>query len=554
MSADLPIVVSWFGDSDCVALNKFRLFKKLPLTSQGSVLNQNRPLSACDEKHGHNGPLRTFTDEIKAATVYILVSLKYKDDLLYIKKWVERGCRANVITVPTNVKDPSSYDEVKEALFAFHDKYWDEEDADRYIFNVTPGTSAMEAVTLYLAHTYFIGARTYQTISPDHVKKDEKPYREVNLPFRLPSVFFSKKKVDHNSSTADSKVLEKARYYARFNSINILISGRTGVGKSELAKQLHYECGGLDDNFVTVNCAEISCGDLNTLRAELFGVKSRFDDNSKSDNCISDNMSFNQSNFNGAHLKLSDYRSNIPYNDTGCFEKALNGTLFLDEIADIPLSYQGVLLRALQERSITKLGDNKPIDIKSVRIIAATNKDLVKEVEAGRFREDLFYRLAMCQIRLPQLSEIILNEPERFKEIINSILTKIKQNGDNELNDLKISADAMRFIKNYEWPGNVRQLHHVLMLSALNANFEKRNTITADDLTTQLLDAGVPKVFDDTVGNKEIPSNIEEWLNDRKQYFMKRLYDEYHGNISEIAKRSGMSYQKVQYFYKTGGH
>jgi DNA-binding NtrC family response regulator len=546
MSADLPIVVSWFGDSDCVALNKFRLFKKLPLTSQGSLLNQNRPLSACDEQHGHNGPLRTFTDEIKAATVYILVSLKYKDDLFYIKKWVERGSRANVITVPTNVKDPSSYDEVKEALFAFHDKYWKEADADRYIFNVTPGSSAMEAVTLYLAHTFFIGARTYQTISPDHVKKDEKPYREVNLPFRLPSVFFSKKKVDHNSSTADSKVLEKARYYARFNGINILISGRTGVGKSELAKQLHYECGGLDDNFVTVNCAEISCGDLNTLRAELFGVKSRFDANSKPD---SNNTVLKDDDF-----KLFQYSSNIPYSDIGYFEKALNGTLFLDEIADIPLSYQGVLLRALQERSITKLGDNKTIDIKSVRIIAATNKDLVKEVEEGRFREDLFYRLAMCQIRLPQLSEIILNEPERFKEIINSILIKIKQNGDNDLNSLEIDADAMRFIKNYEWPGNVRQLHHVLMLSALNANFEKRNTITVDDITTQLLDAGVPKVFDDAIGNKEIPSNIEDWLNERKQYFMKRLYDEYHGNISEIAKRSGMSYQKVQYFYKTGGH
>lgn len=74
-----------------------------------------------------------------------------------------------------------------------------------------------------------------------------------------------------------------------------------------------------------------------------------------------------------------------------------------------------MLLRALQERSITKLGDNKPIDIKSVRIIAATNKDLVKEVEEGRFREDLFYRLSMCQIRLPQLTEIIQNEPRSLQ-------------------------------------------------------------------------------------------------------------------------------------------
>ena len=82
----------------------------------------------------------------------------------------------------------------------------------------------------------------------------------------------------------------------------------------------------------------------------------------------------------------------IPYSEQGCFEKALNDTMFLDEIGDIPLSYQGVLLRALQERSVTKLGSSTPVDIKSVRIIAASNKDLVKEVEEGHFREDLFYR------------------------------------------------------------------------------------------------------------------------------------------------------------------
>lgn len=467
--------------------------------------------------------MRTLTDEIKAATIYILASYDYKDELPYIKKWVERGSRANVIKISTNVKDPTSYEEVKEALFEFHDKYWKEKDAQRYIFNITPGTPAMEAVTLYLAHTYFVGSKTYQTVGPDHARKNELPYREINLPFRLPSLFFSKKKVDGSSCTADSRLLEKARYYARFNGVNILISGRTGVGKSELAKQLHYECGGTDDNFVTVNCAEISCGDLNTLRAELFGVKSVKD----------------------------DFIPPVPYSETGCFEKALNGTLFLDEIGDIPLSYQGVFLRALQERKVTRLGDIVPVDIGSVRIIAATNKDLVKEVEEGRFREDLFYRLAMCQIRLPQLSEIIQNEPDRFKEILECILEKIKKNGDNQLNQLTLDKDALRFIRNYEWPGNVRQLHHVLMLSALNASFEKRTEITSDDLTTQILDAGVPQVFSESIGNKEIPSNIENWLNERKDYFMKRLYDECHGNISEIAKRSGMSYQKVQYFFKT---
>lgn len=125
----------------------------------------------------------------------------------------------------------------------------------------------------------------------------------------------------------------------------------------------------------------------------------------------------------------------------------MNGTLFLDEIGDIPLSYQEVLLRALQERSVTKLGSCTPVDIKSVRIIATANKDIVKEVEEGHFREDLFYRLSMCQLRLPQLSKIIEKEPDRFKDIQGNILVKIKQNGDSQLNDLCLDGDALRFIK-----------------------------------------------------------------------------------------------------------
>lgn len=95
----------------------------------------------------------------------------------------------------------------------------------------------------------------------------------------------------------------------------------------------------------------------------------------------------------------------------------------------------------------------------------------------------------MCQLRLPQLSEIIEKEPDRFKDIQGNILAKIKQNGNSQLNDLCLDGNALRFIKNYEWHSNVQQLHHVLMLSALNANFEKRNAITADDLTAQLSDA-----------------------------------------------------------------
>lgn len=140
----------------------------------------------------------------------------------------------------------------------------------------------------------------------------------------------------------------------------------------------------------------------------------------------------------------------IPLQRTGVFWKGTERYPVLDEIGDIPLSYQEVLLRVLQERSVTNLGSNTPVDIKSVRIIAATNKDLVKEVEEGHFCEDLFYRLSLCQLRLPQLSEIIEKEPDWFKDIQGNILVKIKQNGDSQLNDLCLDGNALRFIKNYE--------------------------------------------------------------------------------------------------------
>ena len=127
-------------------------------------------------------------------------------------------------------------------------------------------------------------------------------------------------------------------------------------------------------------------------------------------------------------------------------------------------------------------------------------------------------------------------EPDRFKDIHGNILEKIKQNGVSQLNDLRLDVDALRFIKNYEWHSNVRQLHHVLMLSALNANFEKRNVITADDLTAQLSDAEVPQVFEEKVENREIPSNIENWLNERKNYFMKRLYESITAKFQKLPK------------------
>jgi transcriptional regulator with PAS, ATPase and Fis domain len=218
---------------------------------------------------------------------------------------------------------------------------------------------------------------------------------------------------------ASVKVLETVDLVAP-SGATVLIIGDTGTGKELLARHIH-EKSRRTGPFIAVNCGAFS---EHLIESELFGHDS------------------------GAFTGAQGARA-------GWFEAAQHGTLFLDEIGDLPLAMQVKLLRVIQERQVVRLGSRRPIDI-DVRLVAATNIDLTRAVEAGNFRRDLYYRLNVAVINLPSLRERpgdILPLVFHFMETYRVRL---------QLSSVNISPQARQMLLDYEWPGNIRELENVI--------------------------------------------------------------------------------------------
>jgi two-component system response regulator AtoC len=201
----------------------------------------------------------------------------------------------------------------------------------------------------------------------------------------------------------------------------ILITGESGTGKELIAKALHYSSDRSQSPFIPINCGAIP---ENLLESELFGhVKGAFTDAIRT--------------------------------KKGLFEEADGGTLFLDEIGELPTQLQVKLLRVLQDGEIRRVGESKSIQI-DVRIISATVKDLVKEVNEGRFREDLFYRLNVLPIHIPPLRE----RKEDIPLLVNHFIDKYSQSMDKKM--AGITPRALDTLINYKWYGNVRELENTI--------------------------------------------------------------------------------------------
>ncbi len=201
----------------------------------------------------------------------------------------------------------------------------------------------------------------------------------------------------------------------------VLISGESGTGKELFARAIHTASPRANEPFVAVNCGAIP---ENLIEAELFG-----------------------------HVKGA-YTGAVSSKE-GYFEQAQKGTLFLDEIGDLPLNLQVKILRAIQEEEIMRVGDRRPIQL-DIRIIAATNRNLEKDVADGRFRADLYYRLNVVHLVVPSLRDRIEDLPLLVAHFIETIGKRIgKKSGG-------ISREAMGMMRNYEWPGNIRELENVI--------------------------------------------------------------------------------------------
>ncbi len=217
----------------------------------------------------------------------------------------------------------------------------------------------------------------------------------------------------------------------------VLITGPNGSGKELVAKQLHEQSGRAKEPFIEVNCAAIPS---ELIESELFGHEK------------------------GAFTSAIKQRQ-------GKFEQANGGTLFLDEIGDMSASAQAKVLRALQENKINRVGGDKDIKV-DVRVIAATNKDLRKEISEGNFREDLYHRLSVILIQVPSLNERASDIPVLAHHFLNAICTE------QGISPKKLNDDALKALQSINWTGNIRELRNVIeRLIILCAN-----EITGDDV------------------------------------------------------------------------
>lgn len=288
---------------------------------------------------------------------------------------------------------------------------------------------------------------------------------------------------------------------AKYN-VSVLISGETGTGKEVTARTIHNLSSRKDKPFITVNCGAIP---EHLIESELFG------------------------HIKGAFTGANQTR-------TGKFELAEGGTIFLDEIGELPLAQQVALLRVLQEKEICKVGENKTIKV-DIRVVAATNRDLEKEIEKGTFREDLFYRLNEFPLFLPPLRE----RKNDIADLASYFITKFSA----ELNtqNITISGPAIERLQQFYWKGNVRELENVIkrVLITLEGkiiepgNFDfivSRGELSVKDI----LDFIRKNIFDGGLSLKKLNDMI-----------IKDILDSCEGNVSNAVKKSGI---KRDQFYK----
>jgi transcriptional regulator with PAS, ATPase and Fis domain len=233
-------------------------------------------------------------------------------------------------------------------------------------------------------------------------------------------------KYNFDDITYKSKIMKdtigKAQKYARLDATTVLILGETGTGKELFAHSIHNNSPRAKGPFVAINCAALP---ESLLESELFG--------------------YAEGAFTGARKG----------GKVGLFEMAHRGTIFLDEIGEMPLNLQSRLLRVIQEKEVMKVGDDRVIPV-DVRIIASTNRDLVKNIESGKFRKDLFYRLNVLTLKIPPLRE-------RKEDIITLVEIFIAEFSEKTEKAIKgLTEEAYKFLLELDYPGNVRELKGII--------------------------------------------------------------------------------------------
>jgi two-component system nitrogen regulation response regulator NtrX len=278
----------------------------------------------------------------------------------------------------------------------------------------------------------------------------------------------------------------------------VLITGPAGAGKEVVARMLHARSRRSAGPFVVLNCATMRPEYLET---ELFGIEGR----------------------GNAHDKAGK---------TGTFEAAHGGTLFLDEVADMPLETQGKIVRVLQEQTFERVGGNTKVEV-DVRVVAATNRELSAQIEAGNFREDLFYRLNVVPIRVPPL----LERREDIPLLARHFMAQAARAAG--VVERRIGDDALAALQAHKWPGNVRQLRNVIEWLLIMAPGGGSLAIRADGLPPEIIDVN-PGAPNWERGSEIMGLSLREAREVFEREYLSAQVSRFDGNISRTAAFIGM--------------
>ncbi|MGM0559126.1 MAG: sigma-54 dependent transcriptional regulator, partial [Myxococcota bacterium] len=289
------------------------------------------------------------------------------------------------------------------------------------------------------------------------------------------------------------------------SDVTVMLQGESGTGKELVAREIHDKSGRSDGPFMVVNCASIPEG---LQESELFGHEK------------------------GAFTGAAQAKP-------GTFELSDGGTLFLDEIAELRPSLQASLLRVLQDSKFQRIGSQR-VRESNFRLISATHKSLLDEVEAGRFREDLYYRIAVFEMTLPPLRD----RPEDVPLLTRHFLDEFRDIEDKP--DLDISQDALRALMSHDWPGNVRELKNAVQRAVVAADDMIRfrdlpNTVrqAADDIGLPAFRAGLDETSTPAqiFGDEDVVLPLQEV----ERQAIQRAYRMTDGNISKMSRMLGVS-------------
>ncbi|MCF6096331.1 sigma 54-interacting transcriptional regulator [Thermovorax subterraneus] len=368
---------------------------------------------------------------------------------------------------------------------------YDQINSTKVIFNYVP---------LFMGHKMIGSLLSFQDVSK--IEELEKKIRkEIYSKGYVAKYSFSDMLTNNRKMMG---IIEMAKKIAKVDT-TVLITGESGTGKELMAQSIHNESLRRNGPFIAVNCASLP---QSLLESEIFG--------------------YADGAFTGAK------KGGKP----GLFELAHTGTIFLDEIADIPLDLQAHLLRVIQEKEISRIGDDKVIPV-NIRIIAATNKDLMKYVQEGKFREDLYYRLNVINIKMPPLRERKEDIPLLVNHFISRFCAKYG------LSHKRVTPGAMATFSEYTWPGNIRELQNVIERLVLTVDGELiKEDHVIEILKIEHYNQKIEQFnYIDNVGNNFLRNpDLEEGVLDKmqKEYIVKVLR-EVNGNKKKAAKILGIS-------------